>query len=91
MLTLTPEAVQAVDTILSSDEVPEDAGLRIAPTPDDSQLSLQLAEAPAQGDQIIEQEGARVFVDAQVAPMVDAALLHAEAQDGRIAFGLAPQ
>jgi Fe-S cluster assembly iron-binding protein IscA len=91
MLTLTPEAVQAVDSILHSDAVPEAAGLRIAATQDASQLSVQIAEGPAPGDQIIEERGARVFVDEQVAPIVDDATLHADNQDGRIAFGLAAQ
>lgn len=91
MLTLTPEAVTAVDAILRSDAVPDEGGLRIAATGDASQLTVQIAEGPAPGDQVIEEEGARVFVDEAVAPMVDAVALHAETHDGRIAFGLAPQ
>jgi len=77
--------------LLAPDSIPAEAGLRIAATEDQSQLSVAVTEGPAPGDQVIEDQGARVFVDPQVAPMVDDATLHAENQDGRIAFGLAPQ
>jgi Fe-S cluster assembly iron-binding protein IscA len=91
MLTLTPSAVQAVDALLHSNpEIPEDAGLRIAPT-SESELSLGIVAAPAPGDQVIEDGGARVFVDEQAAPLVDGAQLDAQAQGDQIAFGLSPQ
>jgi Fe-S cluster assembly iron-binding protein IscA len=91
MLTLTPSAVQAVDALLHSNpEIPDDAGLRIAPT-GESEFSLGIVSGPAPGDQIIEDGGARVFVDEQAAPLIDGAQLDAQAQGDQIAFGLAPQ
>jgi Fe-S cluster assembly iron-binding protein IscA len=91
MLTLTPSAVEAVDALLHSNpDIPDDAGLRIAPS-GESQFSLGIAPQPAPGDQVIEDGGARVFVDEQAAPMVDDAELDAHAQGDQIAFGLSPR
>jgi Fe-S cluster assembly iron-binding protein IscA len=91
MLTLTPSAVEAVDALLHSNpEIPDDAGLRIAPT-SDQQFTLGIVPQPAPGDQVIEEGGARVFVDEQAAPLVDDAELDAHAQGDQIAFGLSPR
>src|SRR3954447_2984806 len=90
MLTLTPEAVEAVDALLHSPSVPADAGLRIG-TAEDSQLTVEIAPEPGAGDQVIEEGGARVFVDPGAAQMLDNAQLEARAQGDEIAFGLSPQ
>jgi Fe-S cluster assembly iron-binding protein IscA len=91
MLTLTPSAVEAVDALLHSNpEIPADAGLRIAPS-GESEFSLGIVPGPAPGDQVIEDGGARVFVDEQAAPLMEGAQLDAQAQGDQIAFGLAPQ
>lgn len=91
MLTLTPSAVQAVDAILhSSDAVPDDAGLRIG-TDGDAHLTVELVDEPAPGDAVIEEGGARVFVDPEVSGMLDDAQLEARAEGDQVAFGLAPQ
>jgi iron-sulfur cluster assembly protein len=90
MLTLTPSAVEAVDTLLhSSPEVPDDAGLRIG-SAGPSQLTIELAAEPAPGDQVIEEGGARVFVDAGAAPLLENAQLEARQEGDQIAFGLSP-
>lgn len=91
MLTLTPSAVEAVDELLHSNPtIPAEAGLRIAAT-SETELSLGIAAAPAPDDQIIEQSGARVFVESATAPLVDDAELDARKEGDRVAFGLAPQ
>ena len=90
MLTLTPSAVEAVDTLLhSSPEVPEDAGLRIA-SAGESQLSIELVAAPVPGDQVIADGGARVYVDADAASLLQNAQLEARQEGDQIAFGLTP-
>jgi iron-sulfur cluster assembly protein len=89
MLTLSPSAVEAVDTLLHSPEVPDDAGVRIGAI-GSSQLTLDIATEPAPGDQVIEERGARVFVDAAAAPLVDDAELDARLEGDRVAFGLRP-
>jgi Fe-S cluster assembly iron-binding protein IscA len=89
MLTLTQSAVEAVDTLLRIPEIPEDAGLRIRPA-GDSQLAVEIAPEPAPGDQVIEEGGARVFVDSDAAPMLDNAELDARMEGDQVAFGLSP-
>jgi iron-sulfur cluster assembly protein len=90
MLTLAPSAVEAVDAILHNPKVPDDAGLRIAATGDD-QLTVGIATSPEPGDQVIEDHGARVFVDPGAAPLVDDAQLEAQSQGDQIAFALTPR
>jgi iron-sulfur cluster assembly protein len=87
MLTLSSSAVDAVDTILQSPEIPDDAGLRID-TAGESQFTIEIAPEPAPGDQVIEEGGARVFVDSEAAPMLDHAELDARREGDQVAFGL---
>lgn len=89
MLTLAPSAVEAVDSLLQTPEVPDDAGLRIR-TAGESELTLELAPKPAPGDQVIEEGTARVFVESEAAPMLDHAQLEARMDGDQVAFGLTP-
>jgi iron-sulfur cluster assembly protein len=89
MLTLSRSAVEAVDTLLHMPEMPEDAGLRIR-SAGESQLMIEVATEPAPGDQVIEDGGARVFVDSDAAPILDNAELNARVEGDQVAFGLAP-
>ena len=86
MLTLSPTAVEAVDSLLQSPDVPDDAGLRIDTAGD--QFTIKIADEPVPGDQVIEEGGARVFVDSEAAPMLDNAELHARMEGNQVAFGL---
>lgn len=89
MLTLSASAIEAVDSLLHSNpEVPEEAGLRILPV-SESELTIELAVEPEPEDQVIERGGARVFVDDQIAPMLDNAELIARQDGDQLAFGLA--
>jgi Fe-S cluster assembly iron-binding protein IscA len=67
--------------------VPDDAGQRID-TAGESQFTLEIALEPAPGDQVIEEDGARVFVDPEAAPMLDDAELDARTEGNQVAFGL---
>ncbi len=89
MLTLSQSAVEAVDSLLQTPEIPDDAGLRICPA-GDSQLTVEIATEPAPGDQVIEEGGARVFVDSDAAPLLEHAELDARIEGDQIAFGLTP-
>ena len=89
MLTLSPSAVEAVDNLLHRPEVPDDAGLRIR-TAGESQLAIAIAAEPEPDDQVIEEGGARVFVEPEAVPMLDNAELDARTQGDQIAFGLTP-
>ncbi|NKY85662.1 hypothetical protein [Nocardia veterana] len=71
MLMLTPTAIEAVRSITSADGMPSDAGLRISSTDGAETLQLAVAAGPAEQDQVLNPEGPRVFLDAQVVDFLD--------------------
>ena len=87
MLTLSPSAVEAVDGLLHRPEVPDHAGLRIR-SAGESQLTIAIAPEPGPEDQVIEEGGARVFVEPEAVPMVDNVELDAHMEGDQVAFGL---
>lgn len=90
MLTLTPQAAQAINALLVDHP---GAGLRISEVVDGAEVRLGLAVAaePAPNDQVIEDQGSHVFVDDQVAPLLDDKTLDAEVNEERqVAFTLVP-
>lgn len=89
MLTLSDSAVEAVDQLLHTPEIPDDAGLRIRPA-GESQLTIEIASEPAPGDQVVKQGGARVFVDSEAAPMLENAELQARMEGDQVAFRFTP-
>lgn len=93
MLTLSPSAVDALDALLQSPQVPDEAGLRIAAADDSPEpaLNVQLAPGPAPQDQVIEEGGARVFVEPTAADLLEDAQLEAQTQGDQIAFGVVPR
>jgi Fe-S cluster assembly iron-binding protein IscA len=90
MLTLSPSAVEAVDGLLHSiPDAPDEAGLRIG-SAGGSELTIQIAAEPAPGDQVIEEGGARVFVDSDAAAILENVRLDARHEGDQIAFALTP-
>lgn len=67
MLTLTENAAEAIRTIVESSEFDEtDAGLRFSLQSvgeEEAQLMVALVPEPAEGDDDVEADGARVFLD----------------------------
>ena len=94
MLTLSRNATPLIrNAIQNAPEIPDDiGGLRLVETiATDGQatLSMTLADAPEVGDQIVEDEGARVFVEPGLSDEVaDKHLEVAQADDGRLRFRL---
>jgi iron-sulfur cluster assembly protein len=82
-------AAQAINAALS--EVPE-GGLRISPAAangDQVMLQVSVVESPADTDQIIQEQGTRVFVDCQVAPLLEDKTLDAHiAEDRGVEFAI---
>ncbi|MEU8177413.1 Fe-S cluster assembly protein HesB [Microbispora hainanensis] len=79
MLTLTDNAVIAIRDLTAGDNIPDEAGLRLAAKPGpEASLELSLVSAPEAGDQVIEKADTRVFVEAGVAPSLDDKTLDAE-------------
>ena len=64
MLTLTDNARHAVQDIAVRAGLPEEGGLRIAESEaKEGSFELSLVPAPAEGDEVIDTGGARVFVE----------------------------
>lgn len=87
MLTLTDQAQTAVRTMIQDPQAPESAGLRIAPG--DEGIELTLVAQPAPGDSLIDDGGARVFVEPQAAELLDEQTLDATLENGQVNFFLA--
>jgi Fe-S cluster assembly iron-binding protein IscA len=93
MLAVTTQAASAIDDLLATRELPQDAGLRITveigvsgddgPSP---AVQLQLVEAPGSGDQVL--EDAPVFIEAEAARMLQDKTLDAELAGDRLRFAL---
>lgn len=94
MLTLTSDATDVIGRILEEPSVPDGAGIRIAApaaaTTGDaaagSELEVTVAEEPDAGDAVIEEEGARVFVEDTVAEFLADKELDAQVVDERVNF-----
>lgn len=74
MLTLTDNAQYAIRTLVAPADEASEAGVRIASTTGDNgappELSLEVVASPAPGDQVVDEAGARVFLDAAAAEML---------------------
>jgi Fe-S cluster assembly iron-binding protein IscA len=95
MLTLTPSAVEVVNTMTEASDNADSAGLRIAHTGDEAEvqgLEVEFVAGPAAEDQVLNQDGARVFLESRAATFLDDKVLHGELDgEGHVRFGLTPQ
>ena len=75
MLTLTDNAQVAIRTLTEAVDEPGDAGIRIATAPgtdgSSPELALAVVPEPAPGDQVVDEGGARVYLDATAARMLE--------------------
>ena len=70
MLTMTNNAATEIRNLVAQPEVPDDGGVRIASNGDGA-LTLALAAAPAEGDAVVEEGGARVFLEHEAGQLLD--------------------
>jgi Fe-S cluster assembly iron-binding protein IscA len=92
MLTVTENATSVIQQLTDRPELPEGAGLRIASSDDASSLTVAPAEAPEEGDQVVENGGARVFLETEAAAILDDKVLDATVDEqGRVAFMIGSQ
>ena len=90
MLALTENVTDIVKKL--ADEVPEISALRIATEADGQSLSVTPADQAAPNDQVVEQDGATVYVDGAAADMLDDMVLDGGVdEDGNIQFALGQQ
>jgi iron-sulfur cluster assembly protein len=95
MLALTEDAVDAIKAIVELEEMPEGSGLRISAREGDDEdsfeLGLSFAEEPDQGDDVVEERGARVFLTAEAGALLDAKVLDANVHGDHLHFDLQEQ
>jgi len=94
LLALTNDAVEAVKTIVSSsDEASETSGLRMVAERAGAQANFQLSVVPlpAEDDEVVEEQGARVFLEPEAASLLDDKVLDASVEQNQVAFTIADQ
>jgi len=94
LLALTDSAVEAVKSIVSSsDEASEMGGLRMVAERAGTQANFQLSVVPlpAEDDEVIDEQGARVFLEPEAASLLDEKVLDASVEQDQVAFTIADQ
>ena len=94
MLALTDSAVEAVKHIVSSaSEAPETGGVRVVAEQVGMQTNLQLSvvSLPAEDDEVIDEQGARAFLEPEAASLLDDKVLDASVEENQVAFTIADQ
>ncbi|EON22482.1 MULTISPECIES: iron-sulfur cluster assembly accessory protein [Nocardioides] len=90
MLALTENVTEIVKQLAA--EVPEISGLRISAEADGQSLSVSPAEQAQQDDQVVEQDGATVFIDPPASELLaDKVLDGGVDEQGNIQFALGQQ
>lgn len=92
MLALTDNAVEAVKQIvLSSEEASEQGGLRLVAEQVGAETNFRLSVVPlpAEEDEVIEEQDARVFLEPEAASLLDDKILDATVEQNRVAFTIA--
>jgi Fe-S cluster assembly iron-binding protein IscA len=90
MLTLTEKATDVVKTITEQTTEGDTAGLRISQqATDPNSLGLTPVETPQPGDQVVEADGARVYLDPTAAIALSNEVLDAQVDEaGTVQFGI---
>lgn len=93
MLTLTEQAAMAIQEILAESNTGPDGGLRITGTSanGETQLELSLAEAPVEGDEVVQDGGATLFLDEVAAAALRDKTLDVETHGDHFHFSLGDQ
>ncbi|MGH3168848.1 MAG: Fe-S cluster assembly protein HesB [Trebonia sp.] len=96
MLVLTEAAAEVVKSVTATPQAPDGAGLRIASSAvepgDPGSLELMAAAGPGENDQVVEAEGARVFLEPNAALYLQDKVLDAQIDaQGNARFSLAVQ
>ena len=92
MVILTEEAEAVVKALADRPDLPPGAGLRISADEIGDKFAIHVSPEPLDGDEIIESNGAKVFID----PVASAALDHMSLDaisdaEGRVSFTVEEQ
>ena len=90
MLTITPQASEAIRGVLAGGNVPDDSVFRITSQPE-AGLVVAVTDAPEPDDQIVEGEEVEVCVEPIAAKMLDDKELDATVTAGQVKFSVGEQ
>ena len=90
MLELSAEAVEAIRDVIAEGGVGPDGGLRISGVADNGETALdfELAEAPVEGDAVVRNDGAVLFLDGTAAEVLDDKRLDVHAHGDHFHFSI---
>lgn len=92
MVTVTENAQAAIRSLTTQPDVPDGAGLRIATDAAAGALQLSVSPSPHEGDQVVDNSGARLFLDSDAALLLEDKALDASVDEqGSVQFALAEQ
>ena len=92
MLAVTDRASAAICEIIGEPNAATGAGLRISSDPAAGAVRLSVTAAPLDGDAVVESNGARVFIEPRIVPILDDKALDVQPDDsGDMQFSLGPQ
>ena len=96
MLTITPQASEAIRGILDSENVPDGTILRISPQPRsepqaETGLAISLTDSPPPDDQLVEGDQVAVAVEPNAAQLLDDKELDATVVEGQVNFRIGEQ
>jgi hypothetical protein len=86
VLTLNPPAIEAIRILTGKPGLPSSSGLRIVHGDTAGGIELFITPQPGTGDQVIETDGVRVFLHADVATMLSNRSLGAEISEDDVVF-----
>jgi iron-sulfur cluster assembly protein len=87
MLAISSSAAEAITELAAARQLADHSGARISWDPQhNGRLRLDLTESPSETDRVIAERGAYVFVDEQVAPLLDDKVLEASREGGTVRF-----
>ncbi|AEB43169.1 MULTISPECIES: adhesin [Micromonospora] len=88
MLTMTDNAVLVIRDLAAQQDVSEGGGVRIAADTQAGSLTVELVAEPVEGDQVVDTQGARIFLDSDAADLLGDASVDASVDDeGIVQFG----
>jgi iron-sulfur cluster assembly protein len=89
VLTLTPVATQAIRQLTSQADDPDASGIRIRQgpeTPQGTALELSLVPEPEPEDETVDEDGATVYLEPNIAEFLEDKVLDAQVEDGQVTF-----
>ncbi|NQX37049.1 adhesin [Herbiconiux sp. VKM Ac-2851] len=91
MLTVTENAATVIKGLAARVEGAEHPGLRIGASNDAAGFAVELTAEPVAGDEVIERDGSRVFLDQTAVPKLSDKELDALIEEGSVRFSLRNQ